>query len=404
MNMPLEGIRVVEWGMMQQTPFATQLLGDYGAEVIKLEDRITGDAARGLIRLIGVNTATGTRNFYFECNNRNKKSITVDITKEKGRQIVYDLVGKSDVFMQNFRVGAAKRAQLDYETLSRYNPRLIYVNTTGIGPRGPEANAPILDPIGQARSGFMASAGEPHMPPVQAHFGLADQVGAVMSFTSVLMALLARERLGVGQEVNTSLLSGMMTMLNLTVSSRLFVEKPIPRMSRSAAGNPLFNFYRCADNKWIQLAMLQSDRHWIAFCEAMGMGHLSSDPLFKDHNIRGQNSEALITILDETFATKTREEWFGILGQNRDFIFGPVNDVNDLVNDPQVLANNYIIDYDHPVFGKTKMNGFPFELTRTPASVRREPPEFGQHTEEVLTELLGYSWDKVVDLKNEEVI
>jgi len=404
MSMPLEGIRVIEWGQMQQTPFATQLLGDYGAEVIKLEDRITGDAARGLMKIIGVATATGTRNYYFECNNRNKKSITIDITKEKGRQIVYDLVAKSDVFMQNFRVGAAERAKLDYATLSGYNPRLIYVNTTGIGPKGPEAQSPILDPIGQARSGFMASAGEPHMPPVQAHFGLADQIGAVMGFASVLMALLARERLGVGQEVNTSLLAGMMTLLNLSVSSRLFVGKPIPRMTRSAAGNPLFNFYRCADDKWIQLAMLQSDRHWAAFCQVMGIGQLAEDPRFKDHNIRGQNSKALITILDELFATKTRQEWLGILAQNKDFIFGPVNDVNDLVNDPQVLANDYIIDYDHPVFGKTKMNGFPFELTRTPASVRREPPEFGQHTEEVLTETLGYSWDDVVKLKEEAVI
>ncbi|MDD5094102.1 MAG: CoA transferase [Dehalococcoidia bacterium] len=406
MKMPLEGIRVIEWGMMQQAPFATQMLGDYGAEVIKIEDRITGDAARGVARAIGVTTTTktGARNFYFECNNRNKKSVTVDITKEKGKQIVYDLIGKSDVFIQNFRLGAAKRAELGYETLSKYNPKLIYVNTTGIGPEGPEADAPILDPIGLARSGFMTATGEPQMPPVYAAFGLADQAGAVMAYASIVTALLARERLGVGQEINTSLLAGMMTLENLSVSSRLLMGRQLPRMVRSAVGNPLFNFYRCADDKWIQLSMLQSDRHWDAFCEAMGIGYLSNDPRCKDYNIRAQHCEAIIKIMDETFATKPRAEWFKILGQNEDFIFGPINDINDLPNDPQVLANNYIIDYDHPVFGKTKLNGFPFELTKTPASIRREAPEFGQHTEEVLTELLGYSWDKVVGLKNEEVI
>jgi crotonobetainyl-CoA:carnitine CoA-transferase CaiB-like acyl-CoA transferase len=404
MDAPLKGIRVIDWTIWQQGPVATAMLADLGAEVIKLEERESGDPGRWILAVAGSSTAKGTRNFYFEANNRHKKSLALDLKKPQAREIVYKLAAKSDVFVQNFRKGVAARLGLDYQALSSHNPRLIYASASGYGPKGPDSGDPSFDYLGQARSGIMNAIGGPDLPPTYISGGVADQMGGIMLALGVITALLARERYGVGQEIDVSHLGSMTMLQGLNVASRLMMGWEIPRNAREEAFNPLWNHYRCADGKWIALSMLQSDRYWRDFCLAMGLGELIDDPRFKDIRARGLNAGACIAILDQTFATKPRDEWIQILKAGGDFIFGIVNSISDLPDDPQALANDYIVDYEHPELGKTRLVGVPITFSRTPGEPRGHAPELGEHTEMILTGELGFSWDEVARLRESGVI
>jgi crotonobetainyl-CoA:carnitine CoA-transferase CaiB-like acyl-CoA transferase len=404
MDAPLKGIRVIDWTIWQQGPVATTMLADLGAEVVKLEERESGDPGRWILAVAGSSTAKGTRNFYFEANNRHKKSLALDLKKPQAREIVYKLAAKSDVFVQNFRKGVAGRLGLDYQALSVHNPRLIYASASGYGPKGPDSGDPSFDYLGQARSGIMNAIGGPDLPPTYISGGVADQMGGIMLALGVITALLARERYGVGQEIDVSHLGSMTMLQGLNVASRLMMGWEIPRNAREEAFNPLWNHYRCADGKWIALSMLQSDRYWRALCLAMGLGELVDDPRFSDIRARGGNAGACVAILDRTFATKPRDEWIRILKAGGDFIFGIVNSISDLPNDPQALANDYIVDYEHPELGKTKLVGMPITFSRTPGEPRGHAPELGEHTEAILTDDLGFSWDEVARLRESGVI
>jgi crotonobetainyl-CoA:carnitine CoA-transferase CaiB-like acyl-CoA transferase len=217
------------------------------------------------------------------------------------------------------------------------------------------------------------------------------------------VALVARERLGIGQRVDASHLGSMTWLQGLSVSARLMMGHAHPRMARQRAGNPLWNHYRCQDGKWLAVGMIQADRYWGDFTKAIGRPELASDPRFADMASRSKNCEACIAILDEVFAARPRAEWLDILRRGGDFIFTVVNTVDELPDDPQVLANQYIVDFDHPKFGPGQVVGVPVGLSETPGSVRAPAPEFGQHTEEVLTELLGYSWEEVGELRAKQV-
>ncbi|MFN8625081.1 MAG: CoA transferase [Candidatus Binatia bacterium] len=403
MPMPLAGIRVIDWTIFQQGPVCTAMLGDLGAEVIKIEEREGGDPGRGVTRISGMDMSDRP-NFYFEANNRNKKSITLDLKKPAARDIVYQLVAKSDVFVQNFRLGVAARLGLDYATVRPHNPRLIYASATGYGPEGPDAADPAFDQMGLARSGIMLAVGEPDMPPLQIGGGIADQMGAVMLAYGVLAALVARERYDVGQEVDASHLGSMLMLQGLSVSARLMMGAAFPRVPRKQASNPLWNHYRCGDDKWICLGMIQPDRYWRDFCRALGRPELADDTRFADMRARTANAIAAVEILDEVFASRPRDEWLRRLRAGGDFIFTVVNSIDDLPDDPQVRANDYVVDFEHPHFGKTQVVGIPVRLRETPGAVRLPAPEFGQHTEEILSDLLGYSWEQIGRLRDQHVI
>ena len=404
MTMPLEGIRVLDWTIWQQGPVCSAMLGDFGAEVIKIEEREVGDPGRGILKASGVDLSDRP-NFYFEANNRNKKSLALDLRKDEAREIVYQLAAKSDVFVQNFRRGVAGRLGLDYETLRRHNPKLIYASATGYGPEGPDSGEPSFDHLGLARSGIMLAAGEPGMPPLAIAGGIADQMGAIMLAYGVMTALVARERFGVGQQVDASHLGSMAMLQGLSLSMKLMMGFAMPRQPRASAGNPLWNHYRCRDDKWIALAMLQSDRYWADFSRAIGRPDLADDERMATAMQRAANSAAVVEALDAAFASKSRDEWIETLRRSEgDFIFTVVNSVDDLPDDPQVRANDYIVDFEHPQHGKTQMVGIPVRLSETPGSVRSAAPEFGQHTEEVLIDLLGYDWDRLTELRKQEVI
>lgn len=404
MAMPLEGIRILDWTIFQQGPVATMMLGDLGAEVIKLEERVGGDPGRGVMQIAGSQTGGDKRNYYFEANNRHKKSVTLDLKKPQAQEIVYRLVEKSDVFVQNFRKGVAAKLGLDYQTLLRYNPKLIYASATGYGPEGPDSGEPSFDYMGLARSGIMLAVGEPHMEPMNITGGIADQMGAIMLAHGIVVALLARERLGISQEVNTSHLGSMMALQGLNLACRLTLGKEFKRFYRTKAVNPLWNHYQCQDGKWVCFAMPQADRYWSDFCKTLGIQELEQDSRFATMRARGKNAEELIAMLDPIFASKPRDEWMRILKVGGDFIYTVVNSINDLPEDQQMLANNYIVNYDHPGWGPTQIVGSPLILSKTPANPKAPAPEFGEHTEQVLIDMLGYSWEDVARLKEEEVI
>jgi CoA:oxalate CoA-transferase len=404
MKGPLEGIRIVDWTIWQQGPVATQMLADLGAEVIKIEERERGDPGRGIVAVAGGSASKGALNFYFEANNKHKQSIALDLKRPEAREIMYKLAAKSDVFVQNFRKGVAGRLGLGYADLCKHNPRIIYASASGYGPQGPDSGEPSFDYLGQARSGIMNAIGVDSDVPTYIFGGIADQMGAVMIAYGVLAALFARERTGEGQEVDASHLGSMLALQGLNVVARTLTGKEFGRNTREVAFNPLWNHYRCADGKWLSLAMLQPDRYWNDFCKTIGKPELAVDPRFNEMRVRGKNAAELIKILDPIFVGKTRDEWMRALKAGGDFIYTVVNAVNDLPNDPQVKANEYIVTHEHPTHGPIQVLGMPVKLSATPGEPRGHAPELGEHTETLLTEMLGYSWDDIARLREANVI
>jgi crotonobetainyl-CoA:carnitine CoA-transferase CaiB-like acyl-CoA transferase len=404
MNGPLDGIRIIDWTIWQQGPVATQMLADLGAEVIKIEERERGDPGRGITAIAGSATVKRGRNYYFEANNKHKKSIALDLKRPGALEIVHRLAAQSDVFVQNFRKGVASRLGLGYADLAAHNPRIIYASASGYGPDGPDSGEPSFDYLGQARSGIMNALGTGTTTPTYVFGGIADQMGAIMLAYGVLAALFARERTGLGQEVDASHLGSMMALQGLNVVARTIMGKEFPRNTRANAFNPLWNHYRCADEKWISLAMLQPDRYWKDFCATLGREDLIEDPRFAEVRSRGKNAALLIEILDDVFAARPRDEWMRILKTGGDFIYTIVNSVSDLPDDPQVRANNYVVEYEHPALGKMTLLGMPIKLSATPGNPRGHAPELGEHTEVLLTGMLGYTWDDVARLREANVI
>jgi crotonobetainyl-CoA:carnitine CoA-transferase CaiB-like acyl-CoA transferase len=288
--------------------------------------------------------------------------------------------------------------------LNQFNPKLIYAAASGFGEKGPDAGEGAMDMVGMARAGAGTLLGNDENPALPHYGGLADQVGAVFTAYGILSALVARERQGIGQKVDTSLLGSLIAWQGLMLGKGFYLKKPTVQQKRAGAKNALWNYYKCKDGKWIVFAMLQSQRHWPVVCKALGLESLENDARFKDAVIREKNCEELVALFDRAFLAKTSEEWENIFSQGLDIIYTRVRSMNDLADDPQVIANNYIIDYDHNVLGPIKVVGLPVGLSRTPGEVVAEAPEFGQHTEEILIELGGYTWDEITRLRDQKAI
>lgn len=408
---PLDGIRVVDWTIWQQGPVAGAMLGDLGAEVIKIEERERGDGGRAMLRF-----DDSGKSPYWEMNNRNKKSVAIDLKTPEGVQIVRELIARSDVFIQNFRPSIADKVGLDYESLRQLNPRLIYASASAFGPVGPERSARAYDLLGQARSGFLLRTGHEDEPDIP-DGGLADQMGAIMLAYGVLAALMARERHGVGQKVDTSLLGSMMWLRGLPIVLDLMkqdgkrAESEMARHMKSKTpsrldpGNPLWNTFRCADGRWMALAVLTTDPHWPAVLAALGdPPALADDPRFADHWSRCTHARECTAILDPIFASQPRDYWLDRFTRAGDLPVCAINTTEEAANDPQALLNGYVTELDHPSHGKIKLPGFPVTLSDTPARIHRQAPEFGEHTEEVLIDLLGFDWERLSGLRDRQVI
>jgi crotonobetainyl-CoA:carnitine CoA-transferase CaiB-like acyl-CoA transferase len=406
MTKALEGIRILEW--VQWLNGSVYQLGDLGAEVIHIEDTIRGDASRGLAAMWGASTVLpGGRNMVFDTSNRSKKGITLDLKNEKGKEVLYRLVKNSDVFVTNSRKSVALRLGMDYQTLCQHNPQLIYVNAAGLGERGPFSEIRAFDPLTQAMSGMMWCMGDRDDPePVQISGAVFDSLGASVTSYAVVVGLLVRERLGIGQEIDTSQMRSALTcLLAGQVRRTLWLGRPIARHSRKRERNALANHYRCADGKWLMLSEAQSDRFWHEICETLGMEELENEERFSTALKRRESYAELIPILEEIFARKTRDEWIGLFQQKGcQFSYAPILTFEEMVNHPQVVENEYLVETDHPTLGRVRLEGSPFKLSKTPATFEIQAPEFGQHTEEVLIEAGGYTWEEIAQLREDKVI
>lgn len=241
------------------------------------------------------------------------------------------------------------------------------------------------------------------MPPVQNSEGMADGVGGLSLAFGVLAALLGRERLGIGQEVASSQLGALLLLESYIINTALQVSGEFKRIDRTKRTNPLYCWYKCKDGKWIVIATLQSDRYWPTFCEAIGMPHLVKDVRFKNSNNRRKNCEELISLLDAVFIGRTLKEWVSTF-ESTDIMFSPVKDITDILHDPQVTKNEYIVDFDHPTLGPTRFPGYPVHFSRTRPSIRSIAPNLGEHTHEVLSRICGYQDEEIAELFEEEVV
>jgi crotonobetainyl-CoA:carnitine CoA-transferase CaiB-like acyl-CoA transferase len=310
---------------------------------------------------------------------------------------------KADVVTQNFRLGVVEKLGVDYETVRKVNPRIVYGSVTGLGDKGPDARDPVFDILGQARGGFMWLMSTPEDEVTyKVAGGLADQTGALILAYGIMSALVARERFGVGQHVQTSQLGGQLTLQAMALNFYLMAGNTFTHGRRQEAGNPLWNIYQCGDGKWIALGCNQSERYWTDFCQVLGALELLEDPRFKDHLTRYANCKPLVEVLDRLFAMRPRDEWVRDL-KARGVIAGPVQTHEEIPRDPQVIANDYLAELPHPVHGKLKQVGVTVKLGETPARARSSAPEFGQHTEDVLQEF-GYTWEQIAGFRERGAI
>ncbi|MEY4159409.1 MAG: hypothetical protein RLZZ136_30 [Pseudomonadota bacterium] len=396
---PLAGITILDCTIWQNGPFATVMLSDLGAEVIKVEDRTTGDPGRGFMDLGSDSGVSG----YFEAMNRNKRSITLDLKSVEGRAVFYRLAAQVDVVVQNFRYGVAEKLKIAYADLQAHNPKLIYASATGFGREGPDATMGVFDILGQARSGVLHALRTPGNPVEYNNaFGLADQTGGILLAQAITTALFARERSGEGQEVEVSQLGAMLSLQQMGITRNL-INGYEPAMSRrDAPRNPVFNLYECQAGQWIAVGGLQADRYWQDFCTILGLNSLGNDPRYATMAQRTEASRHLVAKLDKAFSQFTRD---ALLAQfaTAGIPCSAVNNYADLANDPQVLANDYIVSLAHPHLGPIREIGMPIRFSKTPARPRSCAPELGQDTETVLLEY-GLDWEEISALREKGVL
>jgi len=398
----LEGIRVIDLTVWFQGPVAAQHLADFGAEVIKVERPQGGDQARG-VRSIK-NVPVGEWNQYFLVINRNKKSVALDLKKPTGREIMYRLVEKSDVFLSNMGLDLLESWDLGYDKLSAVNPRLVYATNTGYGRFG-QVNRPSFDMTVQALTGLMARLGEPDQPPIYLGMGSGDAYGGLMSALGIILALYHRNRTGKGQMLDASLYGAQLFLTAPTLQAYLATgnDKYAKQQSRKTAENPLWNLYRAKD-KWVFLCVPNTDPDWARLCQSLEATEVLNDARFDSADKRRKNTKRLIAQLDKIIKRRKADEWMtrwtaaGITAS-------PVQNLADLAADPQAWANNYFVEtYCEEVQRQVKVRGLPIGLSKTPGVVRSLGPELGQDTEMVLTETLGYSWEDVGAFKEQGVI
>jgi len=423
-TLALEGIKVVDVSQVAAAPVAARHLADFGAEVIHIEHPVRGDSFRAYqAGQGGTGGVPSDFNYTWENCNRNKRSVTLDISQKGGQEIIYRLLSKADIFVTNLRPFELEEFKLEYHTLRELNPRLVYATVTAYGKEGPERNEPGYDATAfWVRAGIPYALSMPGIPCANFRTAIGDNVAALALFSGIMTALYAREKSGVGQQVDVALFQTGVYMLSVDIAGALvtgkdyadWTEQPPPEMvaeatmaaARIAAFyktqtlNPLVAGYMTKDWRMILIVALQPDRYWSRFCQAIERPDLQDDPRFNSFQARAENREALYPILDEVFLSKTLEEWKSRLAG---IPFAVAQNLVEVINDPEARANDYFVPIDHPTHGRIEVVANPINLSETPATLRMPAPEFGQHTEEVLLEL-GYTWEDIAQLREEEVI
>ncbi len=392
----LTGIRVLDLTRALAGPYCTMMLGDMGAEVIKVESPDGGDDSRAWAPPF-----VGPESAYFLSCNRNKKSMTLNLRSEKAKKILTDLIKASDVVVENFRPGVMKKMGFPYETLRAINPRVIFCSISGFGSKGPASQKPGFDLIAQGMSGFMSFTGEVGGSPLKVGVAIADINSGMFAAYGILTALYHRERTGVGQMVETSLFETMVAQLTFQ-AGRFFATgvPPKPEGNRHPLIAP-YESFACRDG-YINIAA-GNDNLYAKTCEAIGLPELIKDPRFLNNGIRVKNRDALTALMEEKTKKlnvkdlQTKLDETGVPN-------GPIWSLDQTLTSEEAYALEMVQEVDHPTCGRIKLTGVPVKLSHTPGKIELPPPTLGQHTEEILTQLLGYSKSEVEGLRKEKTI
>jgi crotonobetainyl-CoA:carnitine CoA-transferase CaiB-like acyl-CoA transferase len=390
---PLKGLKIADFTQLAQGPFATQILGDLGADIIKIEPT-KGDWLRGL----SINdTFLGGVSLSFLSFNRNKRSVLIDLKKEEGVKIVKKIVAGSDVVVENFRPGVMDRLGIGYDVLSQINPRLIYCASCGLGHEGPYVDRPGQDMLVQAMSGIMYLNGLEGQSPYPAPVGMADLSTGLHMVYSILAALYARDRTGEGQRIDLNLWNSMLTMVGQELNSFLNTGSQ-PKRPQSAIGTPYlgspYGVYRTLDS-YIVLGMGPLNKV-ARLLEAPGYEHITSSNVM-------ENRDEIHRNLETYFQKKETVEWVKIL-LAEDIWCGPVYSFKDVEKDPQVAVNGMITEFEHPTAGLFRAVGIPTKFSNTPGMIRRPPPTPGEHTDEILKMFAQCSEEDIQVLRQQGVV
>jgi crotonobetainyl-CoA:carnitine CoA-transferase CaiB-like acyl-CoA transferase len=398
----LEGVKVIEMGHVVAVPAASSMMGDCGADVIKIEP-LTGDQSR---------TFRGTEvNPGFYLHNRSKRSIAIDLRQQAGKEIVYKMVGEHDVFLTNYQAGSLQRLGLDYDTLLKYKANLIYGIVSAYGTVGPDKDMAGYDfAAGWARSGIQDMLTVPGTPPPASRPGIIDRVSSMQIFGGMCAALYHRERTGEGQKVEFNLYHTGVWMVGADIMDALF-GLPLRRVDPNASANPFYDVYQCKDGRWLQLTA--ADRYakahdpvgakfWQSFCRVLDRPDLADDPRFATTDMRQQHSDVLTPMINEAFLSRTYAEWEERL-RAENLMYGPILTPEQVIEDPQAEANDFFVEVDQPGVGTFRTINSPYKFVENPAYIHSVTPALAENTDEVLSEL-GYSTNGIKDLRESKVI
>ena len=394
---PLHGVRVVETGHMLSAPYCCQLLGDMGADVIKVETIGRGDRSREGAPF----SETGQVSYTYLSRNRNKRSVCIDLGGEEGQGVMYRLLGSSDVYVHNLRRNTMAGLGLSYKDLEKLNPRLIYAGISGFGDKGPYKDLPGQDMQVQAMSGILSITGYPDQGSTPIGTMIGDSASGIITAFAVVSALYNRDRTGKGQEISNSLLGSTLALQPATIGHYLGTYQVPPKLGMRSYLPPPYGIWECKDGKEVAISTYR-DTHWPQFCQAVDRPDLADDPRFHTQAKRRENRDELTGIVQETLLQRERDQWIPVLRQHDQWVV-PVRDYHDVFSDRDVWENNLVAEVQHPVAGLVKTMGIPVELSDTPGSVRHHQPMLGEHTQEVLGEL-GYSEPEIETLLSAKVV
>ena len=382
----LNGIRILDLSRILAGPYTTMILGDLGANVIKVEPPNGDDTRLWAPFLNG-------ESIYFMSINRNKRSIVIDLKKDEGREIVYKLTEKSDIFIENFRYGVTETLGIDYNSIKNIRKDIIYCSIKGFGNEGPYINKPAFDIILQAMSGLMATTGERNRPPVRVSFALVDIFAGLFAVASILSSLYRRMINGKGAHIEVSLYDSIIAAMSYVPMMYLMKGYKAPRMGSAHPSIVPYQAFRCRDGKYLIVAV-GNDRHWKSLCNALNLENLINDPRFKTNPDRVKNRKILAPLLENIFIKKSRADWLKIL-EDAGVPTGPVYEIDEVFNDNYVRLSHLVDAINHPLLGPIKQILFPGKIDNVRIKPKRAPPTLGDSAKEILREL-GYQ-DVVID-------